>query len=94
MATRGRIVEGWRGRKRPAVIFNKKEPRLSYTLRKRTVRLLFTLGCGGAMTQLSCNLSVSDAIIQGLETLSITFANTLITAAFAGLEQAGTSTTP
>ena len=44
------------------------------------------------MTQLSCNPSVTDAILQGLETTSITFANTVITALFDGLnaEDGGT----
>ena len=63
-------------------------------IRLRIVRALITLGCGGAMTQLSCNPNVRDVILQGLETTSTTFANTLIQALFDGLGDGEASATP
>jgi hypothetical protein len=53
--------------------------------RTRLCRAMMMLACGGSLMQInSCNPSVRDAILTGLETTSLTFANTLITALFDG----------
>ena len=48
--------------------------------------LLIALCSGGVMFQAaSCSPGVRDAVLQGLETTSTTFANILLQALFAGL---------
>ncbi len=59
-------------------------------LRKRALSLLVALSCGGAVLQgISCSAGVRDAVLQGLETTSTTFANILIQALFEGLGDDG-----
>ncbi len=58
----------------------------------RTCRriLLVALCSGGALFQVtSCSSSVRDAVLQGLETTSTTFANILLQALFEGLGDDG-----
>ncbi len=54
-------------------------------------RILLTVLCsGGALFQVtSCSPGVRDAVLQGLETTSTTFANILLSALFAGLGNGG-----
>ncbi len=52
--------------------------------------LLITLCSGGALFQVtSCSPGVRDAVLQGLETTSTTFANILLQALFDGLGDDG-----
>ncbi len=58
-------------------------------IRRRLVSLMMFVSCGGAMLQVtSCSPGVRDAILQGLETTSTTFATILVQALFAGLGEA------
>ncbi len=51
---------------------------------------LIALCSGGALFQVtSCSPGVRDAVLQGLETTSTTFANILLQALFAGLGDDG-----
>lgn len=55
-------------------------------MKKRLVAFLLALSCGGTVLQVSsCSPGVRDAVLQGLETTSTTFANILIQALFEGL---------
>ena len=53
--------------------------------RRQLSRLMLGVTTGAFLLQLgSCNPSMRDAVLIGLETTSLTFANTLIAALFAG----------
>ena len=55
-------------------------------MKKRWVVFVMALSCSGTVLQVSsCSPGVQDAVLQGLETTSTTFANILIQALFDGL---------
>ncbi len=55
-------------------------------MKKRLVVFVMALSCSGTVLQVSsCSSGVQDAVLQGLETTSTTFANILIQALFDGL---------
>ena len=55
-------------------------------MKKRWVVFVMALSCSGTVFQVSsCSPGVQDAVLQGLETTSTTFANILIQALFDGL---------